>query len=91
MAPRIQKKIGAAQEPRKEDSPDWVGDGCIHSASNPVQTRANAEFDPMCTDAMPSLCGMLVYNETTSKDASIAPGEILRFLILFKKSVESRM
>ena len=46
MAPRIQKNIGIAQEPRKEDSPDWVGDGCIHSASNPVQTRANAEFDP---------------------------------------------
>ena len=43
MAPRIQKKT--AQEPRQEDSPDWIGDGC-HSASNPVPTRANTEFDP---------------------------------------------
>eukprot|EP00731_Ephydatia_muelleri_P007185 Em0003g1433a len=46
MAPRIQTKTGTAQEPRKENSPDWIGDGCIHSASNPIPTRANTEFDP---------------------------------------------
>ena len=45
----------------------------------------------MCTAKMPSSCGMLVYNETTSREATIASGEILRFLILFRKSVESRM
>ncbi|KAL5514949.1 hypothetical protein EMCRGX_G000044 [Ephydatia muelleri] len=46
MAPQIQKKsqTGTAQELRKEDSPDWVG--YIHSASNPLQTRANTELDP---------------------------------------------
>ena len=43
------------------------------------------------TDEILSPCGMLVYYETTFREASMAPGKTLRFLILFKKSVESRM
>ena len=34
------------------------------------------------TDAIPSSCGMFVYNETMSREASIASGEIFRFLFL---------
>ena len=43
----------------------------------------------LCTDEMPSSCGMFVYNETTSREASIALGETCRFLILFNKSAVS--
>ena len=33
------------QEAQKDASPDWLGDGMIHSASNLLPGRANSDFD----------------------------------------------
>lgn len=47
MGPRPQKKstVVLMQEPRKEASPDWIGDGLVHSDSNPLPGWANSDFD----------------------------------------------
>ena len=47
MGPKTaeQKKMATMQEAKKDGSPDWLADGGIHSAANPIPGRANTEFD----------------------------------------------